>query len=79
MQSKSQYSVDYSLDNLREMLNPKEFFRINRQYFVGLKAIDKVVLYPKSRLKVVLNPPADTDLFVSIEKVPEFKQWMDGE
>jgi DNA-binding LytR/AlgR family response regulator len=79
MQSKSQYSLDFSLDNLKEMLNPKDFFRVNRQFLVGLKAIEKVVVYPKSRLKLVLNPPTDTDLFVSIDKAPEFKQWMDGE
>jgi len=79
MHSKNQYSLDFSLDNLREMLNPKEFFRVNRQYFIGLKSIDKVVVYPKSRLKLVLNPPTDADLFVSIDKAPEFKQWLDGE
>jgi two-component system response regulator LytT len=79
MNSKTQYSIDFSLDNLREMLNEKDFFRVNRQFLVGFKAIDKVVVYPKSRLKLVLNPPADTDLFVSIDKAPEFKQWLDGE
>lgn len=79
MHSKNQYSLDFSLDNLKEMLNPKDFFRVNRQYFVGLKSIDKVVVYPKSRLKLVLNPPTDTDLFVSIDKAPEFKQWLNGE
>jgi DNA-binding LytR/AlgR family response regulator len=79
MNSKTQYSLDFSLDNLKEMLNPKEFFRVNRQYFVGLKSIDKVVVYPKSRLKLVLNPPTDADLFVSIDKAPEFKQWFGGE
>lgn len=79
MNSKTQYSLDFSLDNLKEMLNPKDFFRVNRQYFVGLKSIDKVVVYPKSRLKLVLNPPTDIDLFVSIDKAPEFKQWLDGE
>ncbi len=79
MHSKTQYSLDFSLDNLKEMLNPKEFFRVNRQYFIGLKSIDKVVVYPKSRLKLVLNPPTDGDLFVSIDKAPEFKQWLDGE
>lgn len=79
MQSKQQYSIDFSLDNLKEMLPPMSFFRVNRQYFVGLKSIEKVVVYPKSRLKLVLNPPTDNDLFVSIDKAPEFKQWLDGE
>jgi DNA-binding LytR/AlgR family response regulator len=79
MNSKTQYSLDFSLDNLKELLNPKDFFRVNRQFFVGLKSIEKVVVYPKSRLKLVLNPPTDGDLFVSIDKVPEFKQWFGGE
>jgi len=79
MHSKSQYSVDFSLDNLKEMLNPKDFFRVNRQFLVGLKSIEKVVVYPKSRLKIVLNPLTDNDLFVSLEKAVEFKKWMDGE
>ncbi len=76
---KRQYSVDLSLDTLREQLDPQHFFRINRQYFVRLSAIANVVLYPKSRLKVVLNPQTDETIFVSLEKVPEFKRWMDGE
>ncbi len=79
MQTKSQYSLDFSLDNLKDMLNPKDFFRVNRQFLIGLKSIEKVVVYPKSRLKLVLNPPTEADLFVSIDKAPEFKQWLDGE
>ena len=79
MNSKSQYSIDFSLDTLTEMLNPLELFRVNRQYLVKLNAIDKVFMYPKSRLKIVLNPPTDSDLFVTIDKVPEFKSWMNGE
>lgn len=79
MHTKNQYSLDFSLDNLRDMLNPNDFFRVNRQYLIGLKSIEKVVVYPKSRLKLLLNPPTDTDLFVSIDKAPEFKQWLGGE
>lgn len=76
---KRQYSVDFSLDTLKEQLDPQHFFRINRQYFVRLSAIANVVLYPKSRLKVVLNPATEETIFVSLEKVPEFKRWLDGE
>ncbi len=79
MHSKNQFSIDFSLDNLRDMLNPKDFFRVNRQYLIGLKSIEKVYVYPKSRLKLVLNPPIKDELFVSIDKAPEFKKWLDGE
>lgn len=79
MNTKNQYSVDLSLDTIKEQLNPDDFFRINRQYLVRLTAIGNVVIYPKSRLKVVLNPPTDETIFVSLEKAVEFKRWLDGE
>jgi DNA-binding LytR/AlgR family response regulator len=73
---KSKYSVDYSLDQLGDQLNPNDFFRINRQFLVNLKSIKNVIVFPKSRLKVELNPPSDKEVFVSIDKVTRFKAWL---
>jgi DNA-binding LytR/AlgR family response regulator len=73
---KSKYTVDYSLDQLGSQLNPNDFFRINRQYFVKLKSIKNVIVFPKSRLKLELNPPSDKEVFVSIDKVTKFKSWL---
>jgi DNA-binding LytR/AlgR family response regulator len=78
MNSKNQYAIDMSLDNLYNELNPKQFFRINRQYLVKLNAISNVHVFPKSRLKLELNPPPTEDIFVSLDKVPDFKRWFDG-
>jgi len=78
MNDKKQYSIDLSLDTLIEQLNPRDFFRINRQYLLRLSAITHVHIFPKSRLKVELNPSPNEEVFVSIDKVPNFKRWMDG-
>ena len=78
MLSKSQYSLDISLDNLMEELDPKLFFRVNRQYLVGLSSIVNIHIYPKSRLKLELNPPIPEGVFVSLDKVVDFKKWVDG-
>ena len=78
MNSKSQYSVDQSLDNLLDELDPKQFFRINRQYLVSLSSIANIHIFPKSRLKLELNPAVKESIFVSIDKVPDFKKWVDG-
>ena len=78
MHSGSQYSLDFSLDNTKEMLDPKEFFRINRQYLIALKSIDKISVFPKSRLKINLTPHSEGDIFVSIDKSADFKNWLDG-
>ncbi len=78
MNSKNQYSVDQSLDNLLEELDPRQFFRINRQYLVGLSSIANIHIFPKSRLKLDLNPPVQEGIFVSLDKVVDFKKWVDG-
>lgn len=74
-----QYSIDMSLDNLMPQLDPMHFFRINRQYLLNLKGITNVHVFPKSRLKLILNPPVNEDVYVSLDKVVDFKRWMDGE
>jgi len=74
----SQYPLDLSLDNLMEVIDPKDFFRINRQILVKLKAIKNVHVFPKSRLKIDLNPPFESDVYVSLDKVTKFKDWLDS-
>ena len=75
---KHQYTLDQSIDKIMAELNPNDFFRVNRQYLVCHKAIVNVHVYPKSRLKLELNPPVKEMVFVSIDKVTDFKKWLDG-
>jgi len=78
MNPKGQYSLDISLDNLMEELDPKQFFRVNRQYVVSLQSIFNIHIFQKSRLKLELNPPVPEGVFVSLDKVVDFKKWVDG-
>jgi DNA-binding LytR/AlgR family response regulator len=73
-----EFPVDYSLDELNNLLDPQQFFRINRQYLVKMKAIANVHVFPKSHLKLELKPPRKEDVFVSIDKVVKFKDWLNG-
>ncbi len=72
------YPIDYNLDELENLLNPEQFFRINRQFIINIKAIDKMLAWSKSRVKVVLNPPTSEDTIVSTERSPYFKDWLTG-
>lgn len=75
---KSEYPIDYSLDDLASQVDPRQFFRINRQYLVKLKSIKNVHVFPKSHLKLDLEPAAKAEVFVSIDKVTRFKDWLDS-
>ncbi|MGI9545459.1 MAG: LytR/AlgR family response regulator transcription factor, partial [Cyclobacteriaceae bacterium] len=50
------YIIDYSLDQLETMLDPKIFFRLNRSYITRLEAIDSVAKYFNGRLQINLRP-----------------------
>jgi DNA-binding LytR/AlgR family response regulator len=73
------FSVDHNLDELEHILNPKEFFRINRQFIINIKAIDKMVTVSKSRVKLSLNPPCEIETIVSTERSSYFKEWLTGQ
>lgn len=66
--------LDYSLDQLQKMVDPGQFFRINRNYLVNINCIDEIISYSTNRLKLKLGK---TEQIVSRDKVAEFKQWMD--
>jgi DNA-binding LytR/AlgR family response regulator len=72
------YPIDYNLDELETMLDPEQFFRINRQFIINITSIDKMLAWSKSRVKVVLKPPTTEDTIVSTERSPNFKDWLTG-
>jgi len=70
------YLIENSLEQLEEQLNPKQFFRISRKFFININAIKDIVSYSSSRLKVQLNKFQEEELIVSRERVKEFKNWL---
>lgn len=73
------YTIDYNLDNLEGLLDPKTFFRINRQYIISINSIKEMFSYTKSRVLVKLNPPSKHETIVSTERSGDFKSWLGDE
>jgi two-component system, LytTR family, response regulator LytT len=72
------FLLDHTLDELAEMLNPKEFFRINRQFLIHIESIIQAHKYYKGKLKIKISPETDDELIISQERASKFKEWMDG-
>ncbi|WP_373552470.1 LytR/AlgR family response regulator transcription factor [Haliscomenobacter sp.] len=70
------FPIEYSLVQLEMDLNPEVFFRINRQFLIARKSISNITYVSTSKLKVELAPLSKNTIFVSIEKITEFKQWL---
>lgn len=72
------FIIDYTLETLEDLLEPKNFFRINRTYILNINSIKDVIVYSNSRLKITLTQEFDKEIIVSREKVSVFKDWFDG-
>ena len=70
------HSTEYSLNKLKEMVNPDIFFRINRHMLVSFKSIETMSMLSKSRMKLRLSPPFDQDVLVSFNKTHLFRNWL---
>jgi DNA-binding LytR/AlgR family response regulator len=70
--------VDFTLDQLEQVLSPRDFFRINRKIILHLEAIHRIHTYFNGRLKLDLLPaPIELEVIVSRDRVPDFKLWLD--
>lgn len=72
------YPVDYTLDQLESLIDPSQFFRINRKAIVNINHIEKVSTYFNNRLKISSPLLNDDEAVVSRDRVAEFKQWLNG-
>jgi DNA-binding LytR/AlgR family response regulator len=68
--------IDYSLDKLMQIIDPKQFFRISRQFIVSLNSIQLVHTISAGKLKLDLIPKTKQEVAVSGDRVSEFKQWL---
>ncbi|SHJ61767.1 two component transcriptional regulator, LytTR family [Hymenobacter daecheongensis DSM 21074] len=72
------FVIDQTLEQLEKLLDPRQFFRLNRAYFAHQDAIHDIIHYTNSRLKTVLVPAApDGDVLVSRERVSAFRAWLE--
>lgn len=75
----NRYVVDHTMEKLATVLNPQEFFRLNRRYIVRISAIQQVKPYFNGRLKLSLKGASQPDeMVISRERVSEFKVWAEA-
>jgi two-component system LytT family response regulator len=66
-----------SLDEVEELVNPKIFYRTNRQHLVHLPFIESYRGDDTGKLTLKLRCTNTIDCIVSKEKAAEFKKWFD--
>jgi DNA-binding LytR/AlgR family response regulator len=73
------YMIDYvTLEEVEELLNPRQFCRANRQFIINIDAIQSVKPVENSKLIIRLKEPNQKlEIDMSRLKSPEFKKWLD--
>lgn len=71
-----QYAVDFTLDKLEEILEPKQFFRLNRKIIANIDSIKNIYAASKSRITIHLNPSFSEEVVVSLSRAVDFREWL---
>ncbi len=70
------YSISMTLEELELQLNPKDFFRVNRQYIVNANAVSGLKTYFMGKLRVTLTHYSDAEVMCSRDRAPQLKEWL---
>ena len=73
----AKFIIGFKLDELVNLLDPNDFFRLSRKYISNIHSVKLVNKYFNSRLEVVLEPPTKDQILISRVRVPEFMEWLE--
>ncbi|WP_081411660.1 LytR/AlgR family response regulator transcription factor [Chryseobacterium gregarium] len=68
------YPSDFTLDELEEVLDAKNFFRVNRQFIINSGYIKNIHTSPNYKVEMEFQP--QEDITVSRDRVKVFKDWL---
>ena len=73
----TEYVIEFFLDDLEKQLDPKMFYRANRQFLVSRSSIKEIEPYFNGRLILMIEPHIDSQVIICKEKAAQFKRWAD--
>ncbi len=71
------YVLEYPLEQIVDLLNPQDYFKISRKYIVHIDAAKEIIAHSNSRLKLKIEGFETESIIVAREKVSAFKAWLD--
>lgn len=72
------FMPDLTLDKIMQMVDPMQFYRINRSQIVNQRAVVEMHIHTKGRLKLKLQVKHQQECMVSSDKVAGLKAWLTG-
>ncbi|SDD13504.1 LytR/AlgR family response regulator transcription factor [Pedobacter soli] len=77
LNNSTEENLGQTLEELEQQLDPKQFFRANRQFIINIDAVQNIHNYFNGKLKIKLKHNPEAEVIVSREKAQQFRNWMD--
>jgi len=71
-----QHLVDFTIDKLEKILDPIQFFRINRKFIISFESINNMYAFSKGKILIELIPHCKLETIVSSDRAATFKKWL---
>lgn len=70
------YPISKTLEQIYLKLNPKDFYRANKQYIISRSSIENITIWFDNRLYITLDVEVPERMYISKNKAAEFKEWL---
>lgn len=71
------FTIDLSLDEIEQQLDPDLFLRVTRYHVVNVHAVERLTTWFGRKTKVQVADWPDAEIYVIKEKAPALKRWLD--
>lgn len=72
------YIINHTLGELEQLLDPSQFYRLNRKTMLNLEAIKNLEMGKNYKWRCHLNPTPSFDVPIPTDKLSDFKEWVNG-
>ncbi|WP_299160259.1 LytTR family DNA-binding domain-containing protein [uncultured Tenacibaculum sp.] len=72
------FIINEKLEDIEEEINPKQFYRANRQYIINKDSIVNIKPYFTGKLILNIKPPTKEKIMISRAKSKNFKDWINS-
>jgi DNA-binding LytR/AlgR family response regulator len=73
----ARHRVAGSLRDIYEMLDPREFYRVNKNCIVSIRAILSLKCVDINKVELILKPQPLEKVFISQLRISSFKEWIE--
>lgn len=72
------YTLNMTLEEVENQLDPKRFMRVNRQFIINAVAVQKLSTHFLGKVRIHMTAALDEEIIVSKDKVATVKRWLDS-